>query len=486
MTKTVALFLALLMTAVPLAGCTGDDTELNAANDRIGELEAQAEADQASIAELETQAEADQASIAELETQAKADQASIAELEASLAELEGLCCSTADMDEFREEGYTEGYAAGLNDGYDSGWYDGNAAGIAEATPVSTLDTILARGSMKCGVKETQYGMGYLDAGTGVRSGLDIEYCRAIAAAIGLNPDTDIEWIPSTGSNRFDLLASGVIDVLIRTTTWTTWRDAELDADYAAVNFYDGQGIMVREDVFPAATAGNSATGLDGANICVADGTTTQSNMVDWFSSRGIAFNTVDVDNGNDMRDKFRDGTCDAITGDMSAMVATKWLLDNDGSMNGVDIWIVQELLSKEPLASVTRDHDSEWNEIVSWVWYGMITAEEKGVTSGNYADMASNACAPNEWGGASDPSMCRLLAENLGLGTTDNPLADDWMQAVLGAVGNYGEAYDRAFCDGSYDGVSGSGAMTGCLVSRTGTANALVSEGGLQFAPPMR
>ncbi|MGB1858260.1 MAG: hypothetical protein ACPHK7_00790, partial [Candidatus Thalassarchaeaceae archaeon] len=116
----------------------------------------------------------------------------------------------------------------------------------------------------------------------------------------------------------------------------------------------------------------------------------------------------------------------------------------------------------------------------------MVTAEEMGVTAANAAAMAESACALNEGGATTDPGMCRLLTSDLGLGTTDNPLAGTWMQAVLAASGNYGEAYDDAFCDGSYDGTSGSDAMTGCLISRAGTANALVSEGGLQFAPPMR
>ncbi len=358
--------------------------------------------------------------------------------------------------------------------------EGRAAGIAEATPVSTLDTIVERGSMKCGVKESQYGMGYLDAGTGVRSGLDISYCRAVAAALGLNPDTDVEYIPASGSDRFDKLASGTIDVLIRTTTWTTSRDADLNADFAGMNFFDGQGILVRADSYDAATAGNSAAGLDGANICVGIGTTTEGNMVDWFSSRNIAFTSVPVADAAEATAKFIDGSCDAFTGDMSAMVAKKWQLDGDGSMNGVDIWIAQELMSKEPLGAATRDMDSDFKDVVAWVWYGMVTAEEMGVTAANAADMAASACD------GSDPGMCRLLTENLGLGTTDNPLAGDWMQAVLGAAGNYGEAYDDAFCDGTYDGVSGSDAMTGCLISRSGTLNALVSEGGIQYAPAMR
>ncbi|RZD51834.1 MAG: hypothetical protein CXT64_06245 [Methanobacteriota archaeon] len=358
--------------------------------------------------------------------------------------------------------------------------EGRAAGILEATPVSTLDTIIARGSMKCGVKESQYGMGYLDAGTGVRSGLDISYCRGVAAALGLNPDTDIEYIPASGSDRFDKLASGTIDVLIRTTTWTTSRDADLNADFAGMNFFDGQGILVREDVFPAADAGNSAAGLNGANICVGIGTTTEGNMVDWFSSRNIAFTSVPVADAAEATAKFIDGSCDAFTGDMSAMVAKKWQLDGDDSMGGVGIWIAQELMSKEPLGAATRDMDSDFKDVVAWVWYGMVTAEEMGVTAANAAASATAACD------GSDPGMCRLLTENLGLGTTANPLAGTWMQAVLQAAGNYGEAYDDAFCDGTYDGVSGSDAMTGCLISRSGTLNALVSEGGIQYAPAMR
>jgi general L-amino acid transport system substrate-binding protein len=358
--------------------------------------------------------------------------------------------------------------------------EGRAAGILEATPVSTLDTIIARGSMKCGVKESQYGMGYLDAGTGVRSGLDISYCRGVAAALGLNPDTDIEYIPASGSDRFDKLASGTIDVLIRTTTWTTSRDADLNADFAGMNFFDGQGILVREDAYGAVASGNSAAALDGANICVGIGTTTEGNMVDWFSSRNIAFVSVPVADAAEATAKFIDGSCDAFTGDMSAMVAKKWQLDGDDSMGGVGIWIAQELMSKEPLGAATRDMDSDFKDVVAWVWYGMVTAEEMGVTAANAAASATAACD------GSDPGMCRLLTENLGLGTTANPLAGTWMQAVLQAAGNYGEAYDDAFCDGTYDGVSGSDAMTGCLISRSGTLNALVSEGGIQYAPAMR
>ena len=329
-------------------------------------------------------------------------------------------------------------------------------------------------------------MGYLHSATGVRSGLDISYCRAVAAALGLDADTDVEYIPASGSDRFEKLAAGTIDVLIRTTTWTTSRDASLNADFAGMNFFDGQGILIRADRYDAATAGNSAAGLDGANICVGIGTTTEGNMQDWFSSRNIAFTSVPVADAAEATAKFIDGSCDAFTGDMSAMVAKKWQLDTDGSMNGVDIWIAQELMSKEPLGAATRDMDSDFKDVVAWVWYGMVTAEEMGVTAANAADMQASACELNEGGATTDPGMCRLLSENLGLGTASNALAGDWMMHVLDAAGNYGEAYDDAFCDGTYDGVSGSDAMSGCLISRAGTLNALVSEGGIQYAPPMR
>ncbi|OIR10287.1 MAG: hypothetical protein BEU05_01905 [Marine Group III euryarchaeote CG-Bathy2] len=351
---------------------------------------------------------------------------------------------------------------------DAAYDEGYAKGVADTAPVSTLDTILARGSMKCGVKESQYGMGYLDSETAVRSGLDIEYCRAVAAAIGLDPNTDIEYVPASSQDRFEKLASGEIDVLIRTTTWTTSRDAELNADFAGMNFYDGQGILIREDAFPAANANNSVSGLDGATICVGTGTTTEGNLQDYFTSHGIAFTAEPVGDAAEATQKFIDGACDAFTGDMSAMVAKKWALDNDPTMSGNATWIAQELLSKEPLGAATRDNDDDWNDVVAWVWYGMITAEEFGITSTNYGTADT-----------SDPGVDRLLNSNLGLGTSANPLAGTWMQAVLGAVGNYGEAYDRSFCDGT-------GAFANCLIDRAGTANDLAANGGLQFAPPMR
>ncbi|MBT4802136.1 MAG: transporter substrate-binding domain-containing protein [Euryarchaeota archaeon] len=332
---------------------------------------------------------------------------------------------------------------------------------------STLDVVIERGFLKCGVKDSQYGMGYYDEDTGRLSGLDISYCMAIAAAIGFNPDSDIEYV-NTNADRFELLSNGSVDVLIRTTTWTASRDADLNFDFGAINFFDGQGIMVNLDEFPNA---DSALDLDGASICVAIGSTSAGNIEDYFVENDMEYQAVS--SWNDGPD-FANENCDAVTGDMSALVSMKWQIEQDGSAD-FEMAIMPEVISKEPLASVTRDYDSEWNEVVSWVWHGMVTAEEFGITSYNYQSADT-----------SNPSIDRLLNENLGLGTQLNPLDNTWMQSVLSSVGNYGEAYDDAFCDGSYDGYSGSESMSSCLMPRSGTLNALESEGGLQYAPPMR
>ena len=354
----------------------------------------------------------------------------------------------ADLNTSYADGETAGYTAGMAAGLDTG---------------STLDAIITAGTMKCGVKTSQFAMGYLDE-DGVRSGLDIEYCRALAAAIGLNPDTDIEYVLATGSNRFALLASGDIDVLIRTTTWTTSRDADLNADFAGINFFDGQGMLVNLDAHPGAT---SIMELDGATVCVGIGTTTEGNLADYFTVNSLSYTAVNSADADTAKASFINEECTAWTGDMSAMVAQKYGLEQ-GAGQSFTMDIMPELMSKEPLAAATRDNDDAWNDVVAWVWYGMLTAEELGINSTNYADAD-----------LSDPSLNRLLNSTLGLGTETNPLSQTWMQSVLATSGNYYEAYDRSFCDGD-------GTMSNCLINRAGTYNAPHWEGGLQYAPPMR
>ena len=534
MKRTTVILMTIMLTSASLAGCAGDDAnfeetisaleqEATADQERLATLNATVASLESNIAQLESTIATLNSQIADLDTQianyqaeaetlnqhnatkgAQIDQmalnitslesikgnleANVTLLESEKASLEAQVASltAANQNAASEVSDLQALAAGLN-----GTIEGLEDTISEMeSGTSTLDTIIARGSMRCGIKSSQYGMGYLDPDTGVRSGLDISYCRALAAAIGLNPDTDVEYIPASGSNRFQMLNDETIDVLIRTTTWTASRDAALDGDFAAVNFYDGQGLLVREDSFPAASAGNSVSGLDGANICVGTGTTSEGNLQGYFDTHDISFTSISIGDQSEAISNLKDGTCDAFTGDASAMIAVKWMLENSDdhedwrdSNTHTDLWVPVELLSKEPLAAVTRDYDTEWNEIVSWVWYGVITAEELGVTSENY-DTIDYSCYPddsnyNVW-------ICRLLTQNFGLGTQENPLSDTWMQDVLEAVGNYGEMYDDAFCDGSYDGLSGSDAMTGCLMSRSGTLNALVSEGGIQYAPSMR
>ena len=350
----------------------------------------------------------------------------------------------------------------VSDDGDDADVDDTVEPVGEET-TSTLDTVIARGSLKCGVKDSQYGMGYLEA-DGTYTGLDIEYCKAVAAAIGV--DT-IEYVLATGSNRFELLASEEIDVLIRTTTWTTSRDADLNADFAGINFYDGQGILVNLDAYTDDDGNGapvSALELDGAKICVGIGTTTEGNIADYFAVNNMEYTAVNSDDAATAKAQFEDGSCDAWTGDMSAMVAQKFGLDTTAVPNSA---IMPELLSKEPLAAATRDNDDDWNDVVTWVWFGMLTAEELGITSANYADA-----------NMSIPANSRLLNNNLGLGTEANPLSATWMQSVLAAVGNYDEAYTESFC--TYDD-SGS-----CLIDRAGSQNAPYWEGGLQYAPPMR
>ena len=329
---------------------------------------------------------------------------------------------------------------------------------------STLDVIMERGKLKCGIKTSQYGMGYLDSDTGVYSGLDVEYCRAIAAAIGLDPAADIEFIVASAGDRFTKLADKEIDVLIRTTTWTTSRDADLNADFAGINFYDGQGMLVNLDAHPGA---DSVMDLDGATVCVGIGTTTEGNLADYFQVNNLEYTAVNSADADAAKASFTNQECSAWTGDMSAMVAQKYGMEQ-GDGQSFTMGIMPELMSKEPLAAATRDNDDDWNDVVTWVWYGMLTAEELGVDSTNY-----------ETQNLSNPSYNRLLNSTLGLGTEANPLAPTWMQSVLATSGNYYEAYDRSFCDGT-------GQMANCLIDRAGTQNAPHWEGGLQYAPPMR
>jgi len=351
---------------------------------------------------------------------------------------------------------------------ENSWAEGFLAGYSQAGDgVSTLDVIIERGSLKCGVKDSQRGMGFMDS-NGVRSGLDISYCRAIAAAIGLDPDTDIEYVDVTPSNRFSTLESGTIDVLIRTTTRTTSRDAGLNVDFAATNFYDGTALMVSEDY----NYGSINT-LSGITICAYAGSQ-EDRINDYFSSQGMSYSVVDITDSTDATNKFNQGQCDALVGDRSGLAA-KWLGETNAYTEVWSSWITPEVIFKEPLSAAVRDYDSEWKDIVEWVWHGMVTAEELGIDSSNY----QNADTTNI-------VIQRLLEQDLGLGTENNPLSDTWMQDVLEHVGNYGEAYSDAFCYGNIQALTGTPQLGDCAIFRQGSLNDLVSGGGVMYAPSMR
>ena len=327
----------------------------------------------------------------------------------------------------------------------------------------TLATVIDRGELKCGVKQTQPLFGFREADGSV-VGFDVEFCRAIAAAVLGDADA-VELVDaSDASTRFELLADGEIDVLIRTTTITASRDRELNVDFAQTTFYTGQGFAVH-----AGSGINSTSDMDGATICVQSGTTTEQNLADHFRDIGASFTPV---GGGDQetQDAFIAGRCDVWTADQSNLASRIGVLSNAS-----DFVILGQLISKEPLAPGVRDYDSEWKDVVNWVVHGLIAAEELGITRSSVSGLAANP--PNT-------TVARLLGvsyeggpvSTLGFDAVDA----QFIQRALAAVGNYGEIYANTVGD---------------AVPRACSLNALASEdksncppgtGGIQYALPYR
>ena len=331
-------------------------------------------------------------------------------------------------------------------------------GDEEEARGSTLDEIIDRGNLVCGIKADTPGFGVLNP-DGTAVGNDVEYCRALAAAIFGNAN-QVEYIEATSANRFELLAAKEIDVLIRTTTWTASRDADLEVAYAPTTFYDGAGIMVKAD------AGlSSVNELGGATICILDGTSTQGAVSDYFAEQGLTYEELTFQANPELRAAFISDQCDAWSSDKSQLGGHQFTLTADG----VNAVVLPETLSKEPLGPSVRDYDSEWEDVVRWVVNGMIIAEEQGVTSQNVREMA--AAPPNN-------TVARLLgvgfdggaAPNLGIGHGKIPIT--FMQSVIEQVGNYGEAYART--------------LERVGLTRAGSLNDSYVNGGLIYSPPMR
>ena len=249
-----------------------------------------------------------------------------------------------------------------------------AAGAASA---ATLDDVKARGTLKCGVNTGFAGFAFPDA-QGKWQGFDVAVCRAIAAAVLGDPEK-VEFVPTTGETRFTALTSGEIDVLSRNSTWTFTRDVDLGFTFAGVNYYDGQGFMVRKDLGVA-----SALELDGATVCVQTGTTTELNLADFFKTNGISYQPVPIQTPAEADQQFLGGACDAYTTDASQLATQRGTYENPDNYV-----ILPEIISKEPLGPVVRQGDDQWADIVRWTLYALVAAEEYGVTAANAEEMTS-------------------------------------------------------------------------------------------------
>jgi general L-amino acid transport system substrate-binding protein len=328
-----------------------------------------------------------------------------------------------------------------------------AAGLAASPPAAeatTLDTVRQRGTLACGVSTGFAGFSMPDSQGNYR-GLDADYCRALAAAV-LGDPTRVRFVALTAQNRFTALQSGEIDVLLRNSTQTFLRDASIGLNIGPVNFYDGQGFVVRRD------AGvRDVAGLDGATVCVAQGTTHEVTLGDVSRARGIRLQPVVFERIDTMYPAFFSGRCDAMTQDTSALAGAIATAPNPGEYT-----VLAETISKEPLGPFTRNGDDQWSNIVAWVHYGLVEAEENGITQANAEEQARG---PN-------PVAQRLLGTSGEFGARLG-LDNRWMLNAIKAVGNYGEVFERNVGSGSQ-------------LRLPRGLNGLWSQGGLMYAIPFR
>ena len=286
---------------------------------------------------------------------------------------------------------------------------------------SILDAIKARGTLVCGTNTGLAGFAQPDS-QGVWRGFDVEYCRALAAAI-FNDPNKVRYVPTTAQSRFTALQSGEVDLLARNTTWTLSRDTSLGLDFAAVNFFDGQGFMVKT------SAGvKTAKELNGATICVQPGTTTEQNLTDWARANNVRFTPVVIERLEELVSAYASGRCDAFTTDVSGLAATR-----ASQPNPSEHLILPDVISKEPLGPLIRHGDQRLVDLVRWTHYALVAAEELGVTQANVAQMAANDPRPE---------VQRMLGRNGGLGQMLG-VPNDWVVNVLRATGNYGEIFAR-------------------------------------------
>ncbi len=315
---------------------------------------------------------------------------------------------------------------------------------------NTLAQVKNRGILHCGSGTGLAGFGLPDA-QGNWTGIDVDLCRAVAAAI-FNDPTKVKFIPLSAKDRFTSLQSGEVDLLSRTTTWTMSRDTSLGLNFAGVNYYDGQAFMVRKKL-----GVDSVLKLAGASICTQQGTTTELNLADYFRANNMKLKSVTFATANEAVKAYDSGRCDAFTTDASGLFSERLRLAGPD-----DHIVLPEIISKEPLGPSVRHGDDQWFDIVKWVHYAQINAEELGISTKTLDESMKST----------NPDIKRLLGsegnygEQLGLGK-------DWAVNIIKQVGNYGEIYDRNVGDGSP-----------LKIARG--LNRLWNKGGIQYAPPVR
>jgi general L-amino acid transport system substrate-binding protein len=321
---------------------------------------------------------------------------------------------------------------------------------AHSASAQTLKTVKDRGTLNCGANGQLAGFGLPDA-QGKWTGMDVDVCKAIAAAI-FNDVSKIKFVPLSAKDRFTALQSGEVDVLVRNTTWTSSRDSSLGLSFTGVDYYDGQGFMVRK-----ALKVNSALELNGASVCVQQGTTTELNLADYFRAHNMQLKSVTFASSDEAVKAYDAGRCDAFTTDASGLYAERLRLANSG-----DHIVLPEIISKEPLGPSVRQGDDQWFTAVKWVLFAMINAEELGITSKNVDEMMKST----------NPEVKRFVGTDGSYGEQLG-LTKDWAVRIIKLVGNYGEVFDRNV-----------GAGSALKIDRG--LNKLWSKGGLQYAPPIR
>ena len=321
---------------------------------------------------------------------------------------------------------------------------------AQSASAQTLKAVKDRGMLNCGANGTLAGFGLPDA-QGKWTGLDVDFCRAIAAAV-LNDSEKVKYVPLSAKDRFTALQSGEVDVLARNTTWTSSRDTSLGLNFTGVNYYDGQGFMVRK-----ALKVNSALELNGASVCVQQGTTTELNLADYFSANKMQLKSVTFATANEAVKAYDAGRCDAYTTDASALYAERLRVSDPN-----DHIILPEIISKEPLGPAVRHGDDQWFDIVKWTLFAMMNAEELNISSKNVDEALKST----------NPEIKRFVGTEGNFGEQLG-LSKDWAVRIVKQVGNYGESFERNVGLGS------------TLKIERGL-NKLWTKGGIQYAPPIR